>query len=368
MVAPPAWRVLRGALALSLAATLATAGLVGAWVERVQAGVLPPLSSHIRLVPVLPGGAAMLSEDDVARLGALRSVSRVLTSRSIDDTVVAFTGPVGIVVPATIRATSPGWPMMAGMRVVAGRGLRPLERDAAVAMVSGPWPGTPTRLVWRGRVLHVVGRLMGASARDEATNQVWVPSEVHTGSRATGSYLLELRDEPNAEASTAESATELLVTRYGRLPSGDPPVVTITYGAQRDAVAVVRRVLYLTLLAFCAIPFVLLGGGVAAALRMAVRRRVPEIGLRRAVGATRQQIVDLVVGEAIRLALGASWRGGLLALFAFGVARLLALPVDVPGPLLFLVAALPWLVCFASAVTPAIEASELQPIEALGRE
>ncbi len=108
-------------------------------------------------------------------------------------------------------------------------------------------------------------------------------------------------------------------------------------------------------------------------LSMTVAERAREVGLLRAAGATRRQVVGLVLTGAI--AIGAI--GSLLGVIAgLGLARVMAVYVGslrgfpaeplAPGPLPTLVAfAIGLLVTVASALEPAIRASGISPVEGL---
>jgi putative ABC transport system permease protein len=119
-----------------------------------------------------------------------------------------------------------------------------------------------------------------------------------------------------------------------------------------------------------AISLVVGGVGIATILTIAVAERTPEIGLLRALGATRTRILLLFLGEA---ALVAAAGGAAGLAFGWGVAGVLklalpALPVQVPWLYAVLAEGVAVTVGLAAGVIPARRASMLDPLEALRSE
>jgi predicted permease len=127
-----------------------------------------------------------------------------------------------------------------------------------------------------------------------------------------------------------------------------------------------QRTSTLTLLAFTAVALGLAALGLYGVLSYAVAQRSHEIGIRVAMGATRRDILALVMGQGLRLA-GAGLVVGLLASLA--VTRLLSSllfgvsPYDVPT-LAIVVAVLLATAVLASFV-PAFRATRVDPLDAL---
>lgn len=115
----------------------------------------------------------------------------------------------------------------------------------------------------------------------------------------------------------------------------------------------------------------LVGGvGIVTIMTIAVNERTPEIGLLRAIGADRRQILLLFIGEAVVLA----GIGGLLGLAAgAGIAWLLeifvpALPTHTPWLYAVYAEVLAAVIGLLAGVLPARNAAALNPVEALRAE
>lgn len=115
----------------------------------------------------------------------------------------------------------------------------------------------------------------------------------------------------------------------------------------------------------------LVGGiGILTILTIAVSERTAEIGLLRALGATRQRILMIFLGEAAVLAaLGGGAGLGLGALIAFLIRSFVpALPVETPWPYAIAAEISAILIGLIAGVLPARRAAQLDPIEALRSE
>ncbi len=108
-------------------------------------------------------------------------------------------------------------------------------------------------------------------------------------------------------------------------------------------------------------------------LSMTVAERAREVGLLRAAGATRRQVIQLVLGQALVLGLAGSALGVLIgivlaALIAWYVKFSSLVPIastTVPPAAVGLAVAVGLLVTLAAAIEPAIRAGRIPPIEAL---
>lgn len=163
----------------------------------------------------------------------------------------------------------------------------------------------------------------------------------------------------------AERARKLLIARHG---SED---FTITTQEQMlDVLGSILDILTLAVGAVGGISLLVGGVGILTIMIIAVNERTAEVGLLRALGAGRRQILALFIGEAVVLAS----IGGLAGLvIGTGGAWLLgiavpALPTHTPWSYVVLAELLAAVIGLAAGVLPAVRAANLDPIEALRAE
>jgi len=158
---------------------------------------------------------------------------------------------------------------------------------------------------------------------------------------------------------------KLLISRHG---SEDFTITT-----QEQMLSVLGSVLNILTLAIGALGGIslLVGGvGILTIMTIAVQERTGEIGLLRAIGAGRNQILSIFIGEALVL----SGIGGLAGLvLGSGGAWLLsalvpALPTHTPWIYAVLAELLAMTVGLAAGVVPALRAAGMDPVEALRAE
>jgi putative ABC transport system permease protein len=157
----------------------------------------------------------------------------------------------------------------------------------------------------------------------------------------------------------------VLLARHGR----DDFTIT-TQQQMLDVLGSVLNVLTFAVGALGGISLLVGGVGILTIMTIAVHERTPEIGLLRALGARRNQVLGLFLGEAVVLAAF----GGLAGLgLGIGGAQLLhiavpALPVHTPWSYVVLAEVLAVLIGLAAGVLPARHAARLDPVEALRAE
>ena len=170
---------------------------------------------------------------------------------------------------------------------------------------------------------------------------------------------------------TSSSVTEpgeherILIARHG----GEDFTIT-TQQQMMDVLGSVLDVLTFAVGALGGISLLVGGVGIFTIMTIAVRERTDEIGLLRALGAERRQVLRLFLGEAAVLA----GLGGLAGLvFGAGIAWLLnvavpALPIRTPLEYVLIAEVAAILIGLIAGVVPAQRASALEPVEALRTE
>lgn len=109
--------------------------------------------------------------------------------------------------------------------------------------------------------------------------------------------------------------------------------------------------------------------GIYGVIAYFVTQRTPEIGLRLAMGAARLEVVRMVIGQAIRMALIGIVIGGPAALMLTGVMSTLLYEVEPTDPMTFVaVAALLVLTTLLASLIPSAKAARVDPLVALRHE
>ena len=166
-------------------------------------------------------------------------------------------------------------------------------------------------------------------------------------------------------AGVVATIKEVIKARHGR--------DDVTIISQEEMLATLGGILDVLTMAVGALGGIslLVGGvGIVTIMTIAVTERTNEIGLLVALGARRQTILGLFLGEAVALAA----IGGLVGLLlGIGLAQLIglfvpALPVHTPISFVLLAEALAAAIGLAAGVLPARRAALLDPVEALRTE
>ncbi len=212
-------------------------------------------------------------------------------------------------------------------------------------------------------VMESKGQMLGFDLDDA----VYIPA-TRALSMFNRESLMEI-DLLYAAGASAEEvsrrARSLLIARHG---SEDFTITT-----QEQMLEVLGSVLNILTLAVGAVGGIslLVGGvGILTIMIIAVNERTGEIGLLRAIGAGRPQILALFIGEAIMLASVGGLAGlviGTGGAWLLGVA-VPALPTHTPWSYVVLAELLAAVIGLTAGVLPAVRASNLDPIEALRAE
>jgi putative ABC transport system permease protein len=127
-----------------------------------------------------------------------------------------------------------------------------------------------------------------------------------------------------------------------------------------------RRLQSAVMLAFSGFVLLLAALGVHALMQCAISRRTREIGIRVAIGATRAEIVRVIMGQTLRLSTLGLALGGLVAVAAVRLMSSLLFGVATLDPLTLVLAPMTLLTCAVLAsVLPLRRATTIDPVRAL---
>ncbi|MBW2359660.1 MAG: ABC transporter permease [Deltaproteobacteria bacterium] len=249
-----------------------------------------------------------------------------------------------------------------------------LDRGASVAVLGhtvarelfgheNPLGSTVRVGEWRVRVIGVTAR-RGTQLGLEVDETVFIPTA--TGMRMANKSSLTrimLQLQPLADPDVAiRRVVALLTERHD-----EEDVTCISQDAVVDSLGSILRVLSLAVAGIAAVSLAVAGIGIMNVMLVTVSERREEVGLLKALGATRRQILLIFLLEAALLSLA----GGLLGLglgtgaVAIGDALVPAVSIEAPAWAAGAVVTLALVTGVVFGVLPAWRASELDPVAAL---
>jgi putative ABC transport system permease protein len=315
--------------------------------------------------------------DSVSRLETLAGVESAATvaELALGDaavTAVPVNDPAAPAVAApTVVAASPGLIGTLGGSVASGRlfDVGHDERGDRVAVLGARAAerlgvggvGSQPSIFVDGLAYAVVGVFDGVERRAELLDAVVVPTgSARADFGLAGPGEAQVRIEVGAGPTVAEQAPLALA------PGSPDEIEVVAPRSGSDLAEAVQADVNLVFVIVSVIALLAGGLGIANVTMLSVGERTGEIGLRRAVGATRRQIAGQFVAESVVLGL----LGG-LAGAAVGVAAVVAVSVvqqwtPVVDPLIAGAGAvLGAVVGFAAGGVPARRASRIEPVDAL---
>src|SRR4051812_25784993 len=275
-----------------------------------------------------------------------------------------------------IALATPDYFRILGIPVVRGRGLTAQDRDGGQPVVvineaavrrffPGEEPlGQRIDLGWRvnqvprgGTVVGIVADFKQDALEREIAPQLFLPYD----QAPLGSLSVVLRSpaDPEALASAVRPAVRSL--------DPDLPIYGLQPLTELVAASTSQSRFYMLLLGgFAVIALVLAGVGIYGVIAYAVRQRTQEIGIRMALGASRDRVLGMVVGQGMVLALVGAAAGLLGAFVATRGMRSLLFEVSASDPATYTGVALVLVaVAAVASYLPARRAARTEPNLAL---
>ncbi len=276
---------------------------------------------------------------------------------------------------------SPSWVYVTGGEIRAGRSFTPLEyaASARVAVINDKlaetlFPGLDPvgrKIKIFGQPFEVIGlHVEAASLFGGGGNaRLAMPHTTFTKVADYWKGWMELAVMPTEEATVLEAQDQVISamrSARGLKPQEENNFAVVTQDRFLDAFNNITQGFFLVMFALSAVALMVGGVGVVAIMLISVTERTREIGVRKALGATRREIMFQFLVEAATLTLVGCVIGMALgALLASGVRRFTPIPAAIPlwSVILALLASVITGIVFG--LYPAHRASKLDPVEAL---
>ena len=327
-----------------------------------------------------PPQRRQVAEQIATRLAATPGVVRVAPASSIPFTPgealssfpLTRRDGTSVQVQTGARDISPGYFAALGQRVIEGREFTPQDDiGAQVVIVNREF----SRKYLDGRafgwtlpgaddkpprpIVGVVENTARHSVGDTPQPEVYYPMSQRAAYPSDINFVLRAAGDPRSLVPAVRTILRDAAPRA--------PIESIVTMEDRVATSLSRPRLYAVLLGtFALFALAIAGVGLFGVLSYAVSLRAREIGVRTALGAQVRDIVTLVVGQSLAIAIGgvavgliaSFWLTGALQKFLYGVTPRDAVSFAAVAALLLVVAVL-------ASIVPARRAARVDPVNAL---
>jgi len=294
-------------------------------------------------------------------------------------------GPVSIgdrrLASVQITGFSASWTAVQGGAMTSGRNFTELEEAAGAAVVvlnqklaEDLFPGLDPlqkRIKVFGQPFEVVGVYLEPSSvfGGEPSPQAYIPHSTFTKVADYFRGWMDFAVMPTAAATVFEAQDQVIAALRGARglkPAQENNFAVVTQDKILDSFNNMTRGFFIVMLALSSVGLMVGGVGVVAIMMISVTERTREIGVRKALGATRREIMFQFLVEAATLTLIGGTAGlALGAMITWGINSLTPVPAAIPLWSVVAAVVASTLTGILFGLLPANRASRLDPVEAL---
>jgi putative ABC transport system permease protein len=329
----------------------------------------------------------IISPEEAARVGRLPAIDEALYNYQASTNVEFGSEQLNGI---TMQGYSSGWPKYAQGDFIAGRDFTPAEvrESRNVVVISGGVAvdlfgqldpiGRSVRLSSPFRDVRDDFRVIGVFEPEEnvfsAAVQHWVVMPYTTGLKRlkaddSQAQILVVPDSTFTQSQAQDEVIGTLRSARGLGPREENDFALLASAQLIDTFNRLTAVFFLVMLALSSAGLLVGGVGVIGIMLISVTERTREIGVRKALGATRREILWQFLVEAGVLTMLGGAAGLILGgALAYATAALTPIPARIPLWSVAVALASATLTGMLFGLLPAYRAARLEPVEALRAE